>query len=324
MQHVSAFAHINIALIKYWGKSNLIKNIPATPSLSLTLDKFGTKTSLYKSTTKYDKLTINNIKQTGESLKKVVKFIDIFRNLANTKQYLHIISHNNIPTASGLASSASSFAALTIACNKYFNFNLNKLELSRIARFGSASAARSIFGHFVSLKGGKNIKDKKCIGHIVKYPKSLQVSMLIITCTKHRKHISSRLGMNHAAKTSPFFTNFLNTNHTLFKKAIKALKNGSFKKLGATMEHSTLNMHATCLTANPGFWYFNTTTINILNKIKKLRNNGHNCYFTLDAGPHVKILCYRKDAIKLKNKLKNIHNIISINIANPGKEAYII
>ena len=324
MRKISAFAHINIALIKYWGKSDLKNNIPTTPSLSLTVNKFGTKTSLSESNSNSDYLTINNIKQSGLSLKRVIDFINIFRNLTGIKKHLTINSFNNMPIASGMASSASGFASLAVACNKYFNLNLNKQKLSKLARLGSGSAARSIFGNFVALNGGINIDNKECIAKNVKYSKLLHLNMLIVICSNNKKDILSRSGMNYSYKTSPFFSKFIEINCKLFKQALNALELGCFKKLGEAMEQSTLNMHATCLSSNPGFWYFNSTTIKILNKIKQLRKKNYKCYFTMDAGPHVKILCYQNDAFKLKKELEKINGIISINILKQGQAAYLL
>ncbi len=325
MQPLSAFAHINIALIKYWGKLDLANNIPATPSLSLTLDKIGTKTSICESSENQDFLAINNETQTGQALERATTFVDKFRNLADCNTRVNITSINNMPTASGLASSASGFAALALACNKFFDLDLDQQELSRLARFGAGSAARSIFGNFVSLGDGYNISDETCVAKNIEHHKSLDLNMLIVRNTDKSKSVSSRSGMIHASKTSPFFASFIETNKKLFEQAIRALTNCDLKTLGQAMEHSTLNMHATCLSANPGFWYFNPATISALNKVKFLRETkGFECYFTMDAGPHIKVLCHKKDALKLSHELQSVRGVLAVNICSPGKAAYLL
>ena len=143
----TALAHPNIALIKYWGKSNSDLNLPSTPSLSVTLSKLTTKTTV--STNETDVLYIN-----GQSVQdeKISKFLNSLRQIHTIKN-IRIETENNFPTSAGLASSASGFAALTTALNSHFSLGFSKQEISAIARTGSASAARSIYGGFVGLQG---------------------------------------------------------------------------------------------------------------------------------------------------------------------------
>src|SRR5690554_2917268 len=145
---MKARAYVNFALIKYWGKKDDKLRLPYQASLSFTVDRLYTDTlvRVNKSLIK-DKITINGI--SDEKLnKRVVDHLNLIRSKYNIKDYVEVTSINNVPTSAGLASSASSFAALTLAATKAFNLNLSKEELSRLARLASGSASRSIYGNF--------------------------------------------------------------------------------------------------------------------------------------------------------------------------------
>ena len=145
---MKARAYVNFALIKYWGKKNEKLRLPFQASLSFTIDKLftDTKVTVNKKLIK-DKITINGI--SDERLnKRVIQHLNLIRSKYNIKDYVEVTSVNNVPTSAGLASSASSFAALTLAATKAFNLNLSKEELSRLSRYASGSASRSIFGNF--------------------------------------------------------------------------------------------------------------------------------------------------------------------------------
>jgi len=127
--------------------------------------------------------------------------------------------------------------------------------------------------------------------------------------------------MIHCMDSSPFYKPYIDSNERDVKQAITALKAGNLLDLGRVMEHSTLKMHAVCLSANPGFWYANPTTMEALEKIKQLRSEGHTCYFTMDAGPHVKVLCPKEDSKALQKQLEKIPGNLGVDICLPGQGA---
>ena len=147
LQTASAFAPANIALCKYWGKRDSELNLPMTSSLSVSLGDKGTCTKI--SVNDQDKIILN-----GDMLsldlpfaKRLIAYLDLFR----TQDHLHfsIETTNNIPTGAGVASSASGFAALVLALDKLFQWQLDKKHLSILARLGSGSACRSLWQGFV-------------------------------------------------------------------------------------------------------------------------------------------------------------------------------
>ena len=324
MSTTRAFAHTNIALIKYWGKLPGNLNLSATGSLSLTLDGFGTETELSFIDNPQDIFILNNQKKHGEALARVQKFLDLVRLLAKQDQRCLVRSQNHVPTQSGLASSASGFAALAVAANHLFNLSLNNLELSKLARMGSGSAARSIFGEFVYMHAGCS-KDQSggYAESIIKHP-ALDVRLIVVQCADQEKSISSREGMNLTAQTSPYYPAWVATHAQDLKCAMDAVLSGDLQRLGELTEHSTLKMHATMLAAKPWFSYIEPLTLIVMNRVKKLRDHGATCYFTMDAGPHVKVLCKANEANAIAKDLRQIPDIIQIDIVAPGKGAYLL
>lgn len=310
---ITAYAHTNIALIKYWGKLPGDENLPATGSLSMTLDRFGTRTSLSFTDSSQDQFYLDDTKQSGEALSRVQNFLDLVREKSQKNIHCLIESHNDVPTSAGLASSASAFAALAIASNALFELDLEPTELSKLARRGSGSAARSILGGFAILE----------TDHAEAVNTPLDFKLIVVQCAQGPKKISSREAMNRTAATSPYYNSWVQTHSSDLKNAHRALLDGDFQLLGELTEHSTLKMHANLLAAKPGIWYLEPLTLIVMNRTVELRQSGIPCYFTMDAGPHVKVLCLSEHAHKIARELKKINPITSIDICSPGPGAYL-
>ena len=198
-EKITARAHTNIALVKYWGKENEELIIPANSSLSLTLDEFYTDTSVqFDESLSSDEVTLND-KVVDD--KKITKFMDIIRQKANIHTFARIESTNHVPTSAGLASSASAYAALAAAGSKAYGLNLSQKDLSRLARRGSGSATRSIFGGFAAWNKGTD--DESSYGYSIEDPVKMDVNMIAIILDNQPKKISSRKGMKISIETSP-------------------------------------------------------------------------------------------------------------------------
>jgi diphosphomevalonate decarboxylase len=321
MKSTRAYAHTNIALIKYWGKLPGNLNLPATGSLSLTLDNFGTETTLSFIENAQDVFVLNNHEQIGEPLLRVQRFLDIVRALGKNEQHCLVDSRNDVPTRSGLASSSSGFAALSVAANQHFALKLNSVDLSQLARVGSGSAARSVFGGFVYMHSGSPVDKTGGYAEVLAADPALDIRLIVVQCAVTYKEISSRAGMLHTSATSPYYTSWIATHAMDLEEATRATMQGDFKTLGELTEQSTLKMHACMLAAKPGFWYFEPLTIAVMNRVKFLRNQGFDCYFTMDAGPHVKVLCKAETAEDVAKEIKKIDGVVQIDIAKPGPGA---
>ena len=326
MSTVTAYAHTNIALVKYWGKRSGAwpgLNLPAVGSLSLTLDRFGTETTVSLDDGLADDVfVLDGVEVGAGEAKKVSVFLDRVRVLSKSTAKARVQSRNDVPTAAGLASSASAFAALALAATQAFDLRLDDKALSRLARQGSGSAARSIFGGFVRLHKGERDDGGDCFAEPL--TSSLDVRLVVVRTVAGKKDTGSTDGMEHTAETSPYFKAWVDTHDDDLVDATAALLAGDLPKLGEVMEHSTLKMHATTLAARPGFFYFQPATIAVLLTVRALRKSGVGCWATMDAGPHVKVLCAPADADVVAAAMATVDGVSGVDIAAPGPAARIL
>lgn len=318
----TAYAHTNIALVKYWGKREGLTpglNLPAVGSLSLTLDRFGTETSVELDDK--DAFVLNGHDVSVAEAQKVFRFLDRVRALAGVKTKAKVTSTNHVPTAAGLASSASAFAALALASAKAYGVDLTPAELSSLARQGSGSAARSVFGGFVVLERGVRKDGSDCFARPLEVASSLDVKLVVARCAVGKKDTLSTAGMEHTAETSPYYAAWVETHQRDLDDAEAAAVAGDLEKLGEVMEHSTLKMHATTLAARPGFFYFQPVTIAALLAVRALRGQGTGCWATMDAGPHVKVLCRSNDAAAVAAALEAVAGVVGVDICGAGPAA---
>lgn len=296
-------AHTNIALIKYWGKRNDELFLPMNSSLSLTLDAFYTDTEVvldpnFTSDTFY----LNDIKQDKKETEKITKFLNLFRKEVNMETKARIKSYNHVPTAAGLASSASAFSALAGAMNQASGLNLDHKTLSTYARRGSGSATRSIYGGFVEWYMGED--DLSETSHAIPIDDaSWDIGMIVIAVNTERKKLSSRVGMKQTIATSPFYSSWVETATSDLTKMKDAIKQKDFITLGEITESNGMKMHATMLGAFPPISYWEPDSVKAIQTVKEIRGLGIPCYVTMDAGPNVKVLCKASDMVKIENLL---------------------
>lgn len=289
-----AFAPINIALIKYWGKRDEELHLPYNSSLSYSLDRFGTTTLIELANN--DEIYFNEILLSNESqfFTKVFQYIDLFRE--NKQPKLKIITHNNMPTATGFASSSSGFAALVLALNDLFNWNLSKEKLSILARLGSGSACRSLYSRFSLWNAGvdENGMDSFAsylVGHSIF--NSMQIEPVIIS-TKE-KNISSREGMKTTVDKSILYEYWIKIAEQNLKDITRTIEDGDFKSFGEIAEYNALLMHATARFSNPNIYYFTDETIDFIKRVQDLRKSGVSIYCTIDAGPNIFVIFLERD-----------------------------
>lgn len=293
-----ARADSNIALIKYWGKRDTQLNLPATNSLSINLDGKGTETTLTPLNATEDRIVVNGklIDNKSDFAKRLIQFIDLFR--APTHR-LDIQTENNIPTAAGLASSASGFAALTLALNDLYDWQLDKKTLSLFARLGSGSACRSIYTGFVEWQKGEKAdgSDSYAVPLKTDWPE-LQIGLIVLS--SKIKSISSREAMLRTVKTSPAYKAWPSTVSDNLTTLKKALSNKDFHLLGQTAENNAIAMHETMHQATPTINYDLPETKTIKQKIQQRRKEGLPVYFTQDAGPNIKLIYLKSDEMITK------------------------
>lgn len=315
-----ARAYTNIALIKYWGKKNESLILPMNNSLSLTLDAFYTETEVsFSETYTEDQFYLDNQLQDEKATKKISTFLDIVREKAGTTKKAKVISQNFVPTAAGLASSASGLAALAGACNEALKLGLDDQALSRLARRGSGSACRSIFGGFVEWEKGHD--DQSSYAHPISSDGfEDHLAMVFLLLNEQKKDVSSRDGMRRTVETSSFYQGWLDSVEADLYQLKQAIKTKNFQLLGETMEQNGLKMHGTTLAARPPFTYWSPDSLKAMQAVRDLRNQGIPCYFTMDAGPNVKVLVQKDHLDKVKTTFSDLFSsqqVISA-FAGPG------
>ena len=288
---VSVKSYANIAIIKYWGKADPIKMIPATSSISLTLENMFTTTtvSFLPETAKHDEFYINGVLQDAKEHAKVSAIVDDYRS--NKFHYVKIETTNTMPTAAGLSSSSSGLSALVKACNLLFETGLSQSELAQKAKFASGSSSRSFFGPVAAWD-----KDS---GEVYKVETKLKLAMLMLVLNDRKKRISSRDGMKLCAETSTNFKEWIAQSERDYSAMLAYLKENDFEKVGQLTESNALAMHATTKAAQPGFSYLTDDSYKAMAFVRELRQKGELCYFTMDAGPNVKVLCREEDLERL-------------------------
>lgn len=315
-------AHTNIALIKYWGKRHQELILPMTPSLSLTLEAFYTQTQVeFSPDFDEDSFELNNEAQSPQACEKVSNYLDLFRQLADTDLKAKVKSHNFVPTAAGLASSASAFAALACACNAALKLNLDQRQLSIMARRGSGSASRSLYGGFVEwIKGQGNDSDSSYAQAFD--PASWDIAMIAIVVNAQAKKFPSRQAMQHTIETSPFYALWPQEVAKDLTAIKIAIKDQNIKALGQIAEHNAMKMHATMLAAQPSFTYFQAESIQAMNLVKDLRQEGYDVYYTMDAGPNVKLICPYSQSQAITQRLSAHFESGQMIISRPGPQPF--
>lgn len=317
MTHYTARAHTNIALLKYWGKADEALIIPTTTSVSLTLDEFYTDTTVwFDDTLVADDITLDDQALTGKGYNKVHQFLNIVRELAHESRFAHVHSINHVPTAAGLASSASAFAALAGAASAAAGLSLSVTELSRLARRGSGSASRSIFGGFAKWERGTD--DLSSVGQPITENVDWPIQLLTVIINDQPKKIDSRGGMQHAKMTSPLYEHWVADGNAHVSAMEKAIANHDLVTIGELAERNALQMHATNATAQPPFNYLTDTSWTVINLAAQLREQGISVYATMDAGPNVKLISDPKDTAAITAALNKAVPNVSVQAATPG------
>jgi diphosphomevalonate decarboxylase len=314
----SARACANIALVKYWGKRPGPGNLPAEGSLSLALDALVTETRVtFDAALAADALELDGKPADGS---RVTAFLDLVRGRAGIATRARVITRNHFPTASGLASSASGFAALAAAATRAAGVDLSPRELSRLARVGSGSAARSIFGGFVRMHAGP--RDDDAYAEPIASPLTARVRMVIaIVGGGVPKTHGSRDAMEHVAATSPLYAAWLALVPRDLEAAEAALARGdeaALVQLGELAEANAFAMHASGIAARPAVIYWQPGTLAALAQVRALRSAQRAAWATMDAGPHVKVLTTAADADAVAAAMRDVPGVTDVIVSGVG------
>lgn len=312
---IKAKANANIALIKYWGKKDEKLFLPYNSSLSLTLDCLHTITEVSESDEANDIFILDGTRASTQETAKISRFINFFRQ---DEKHIKVESYNAFPTAAGLASSASGFAALAVALNEYYGLNLDKQELSKITRQGSGSASRSLYGGFAIWQTGDHDSSYA-------YPleNTLDITMIIVIVNGQQKTVSSRDLMKKTVEESLYFEAWVKQNQQALEAMKKAIDAQDIHLVGQIAERNAMMMHATLLANKEPFFYIEPDSLRIIQAVQSLRHEGYVAYVTMDAGPNVKVITNRQDEEVVLKRLKELFSFEML-VGHAGEGAEIL
>lgn len=323
----TARAHSNIALAKYWGKRDSALNIPAVGSLSITLDGLHTDTTVaFRHGLTADELWLNGSQHASEhpAVQRASTVLDLVRERAGTTLHASVTSQNNFPTGAGLASSASGFAALAVAASAAAGLDESPRDLSILARRGSASAARSLFGGYAELHAGNATDGNDAFAEQLMDGAEWPLSVVVAITDTGLKTVSSTEGMSATSATSPFYRAWVDSSEGLLTQMRNAVLAHDLQKVGELAEHSCLALHSLMLTTLPALIYWNAATMAAIHAVRDLRGTGTPVYFTIDAGPQVKALCRPEDAGAVAAALSAVPGVHETRISALGPAARLV
>jgi diphosphomevalonate decarboxylase len=322
----TARACANIALVKYWGKRDAALNLPAAGSLSLTLAALVTETTVtWDSGSGEDELELDGAPAKASEVMRTREFLQLVRDMSGVHGRARVVSANHFPTASGLASSASGYAALALAATAAAGLQLDSRALSVLARRGSGSAARSVFGGFARMHAGELADGTDAYAEPVASPLEERVRMVIaVVGGGGAKAFGSRDAMEHCAETSPLYDAWVQLVPRDLAAARAALVAGDLAALGEIAEANALAMHATAIASRPAVIYWQPGTLAVLAAVRTLRGDGVAAWSTMDAGPHVKVLTTADDAAAVVEAVRDVPGVTAVMVSAAGAAAHLI
>lgn len=320
MMKATAIAPSNIAFIKYWGRKNEELRLPENGSLSMNLSNLLTTTTVeFNPDFREDEIIINNQKEENEG-NRAIKHLDKIRDLAKINLKAKVVTKNNFPTGTGLSSSASGFAALTVAAAKAAGLNLSEKELSILARQGSGSACRSIPDGFAEWLDG-DTNETSYASSLYK-PEYWDIADVIAVVSKNKKEISTTEGQK-LASSSPFFPVRLARIKEKIDLIKKYMKEKNFVAFGELVEAEALELHAIMLTSIPSLIYWLPGTLKVMHAVKRWRREGLQVYFTVNTGQDIHLICRKKDVEKIVKKAEEISEVQKTIINYPSEGVHV-
>jgi diphosphomevalonate decarboxylase len=322
VKKATAVAYSNIAFVKYWGHADIGVHVPANPSISMNLDSLSTMTTVaFADHLVEDTLTIDGAASGSAAVRRVSAHLDRIRARAGCREHAHIASCNSFPTGAGLASSASAFAALTMAATAALGMVLSEEELSSLARLGSGSACRSIPTGFVEWMPGADAET--LAARSVAPPEHWALCDCIAIVSTRHKEVGSADG--HArAPSSPLHRARVENAAVLVTTCRQAIMRRDLGTLGGAMEADAVMMHAVAMTSCPPIYYWTPDTLRIMRSVIAWRVEGVPVYYTIDAGANVHCLCESTWQDRVLQQLRTVPGVQHVLSAGPGRGAHLV
>ena len=311
----TARAQPNIALIKYWGKRDVCRNLPAVGSISITLaDLFTTMSVEFDASLSGDTLSVND-RENSSMIQRVSACLDTIAG--EQRDAARVLSSGNFPIAAGLASSASAFAALVVAADAATGTDLDQASLASLAGRASGSAARSLYDGFAELHNIGDDISVRSLQSAEEWPLKVVVA---ITATGS-KPVGSTEAMEISRRTSPFYSRWIEQQEQDLKDARSAIVARDFAKLASVAEHNCLKMHSVMWGSRPPIVYWNSATLACMQTIRELQSQGVAVFFTIDAGPQVKAVCEPASESRVRAALAATDGVQDVLVSGLGKGA---
>ena len=293
-------APVNIALSKYWGKRDTTLNLPMNGSVSISLPDLGTQTTIELVSGRTDSITLNRQELSVDDTfyQRTCAYLDLFR--PDNDSAFKVTTTNTVPTAAGLASSASGYAALVLALDDLFGWRLSPNHLSLLARLGSGSASRSLFKGFAQWHAGtqEDGMDSFAQGIDVNWH---DLCIGLVKVDTRQKSVGSTQGMQNTVHNCELYQAWPQKAEKDKATIIDAIYHKDFTRLGETAENNALAMHATMIASWPPLLYWQAESVSAMHTVWQLRQSGIEVYFTMDAGPNLKLIMQAQDRHKISD-----------------------
>lgn len=318
----TSIANPNIALIKYWGNQDDVLRLPANGSISMNLDSLFTHTTVsFQPSLPFDELVLNGREVTGHGLERVSGLLDEVRRMAGFSACAEVVSRNNFPAGTGIASSASAFAALALAASHAAGLSLDAVELSRLARRGSGSACRSVPGGFVEWLPGNGDEDSYAVS--IAPPEHWALADCIAVISIEHKGTGSSQG-SALAGSSPLQAARVADAPRRLDICRRAILERDFSALAAIAELDSNMMHAVMMTSSPALFYWQEASLAVMRAVSAWRTSGLPVCYSLDAGPNVHVLTEAASAEAVARRLGEIPGVQEVLNARPGGPARLV
>ena len=318
----TAIACSNIAFIKYWGNRDDALRLPANPSLSMNLgDLVTTTTVAFAEDLEWDEVIIDG-RAAGEAARaRVAIHLDLVRQLAGLRSAARVVSRSNFPAGVGIASSASGFAALTVAVCAAAGLELTEAELSALARRGSGSASRSVPGGYTEWVMGRG--NATSVARSVAPLDHWDLRDVVVVVSREHKAVGSSHGHGLAVSSRLHVTRVLNAP-AMLAACKRALLARDLEAMGSLIEEDAVMMHAVMMTSHPALYYWTPATMEAIRAVQSWRASGLLVYFTIDAGPNVHIICEATDVAEVESRVRALRGVLDVLVSGPGGPARLL
>jgi diphosphomevalonate decarboxylase len=315
----------NIALVKYWGLRDPDRMLPFNSSFSVTLDRARTRTAVtFDPSLRSDEFLLNGERNNGPPAEELSRFLDRVRALSGFSDHARVVSRNNFPTASGLASSASGFAALAGAASQAARLRLSRRALSRLARMGSGSACRSVFGGFVEWHAGRRADGEDCYAESVFGPGHWPelVDLVVLVRDAPSKAVRSTYAMQTTVATARGYDTRIAQIPARIQAIRRAIRARSTEKLFPVVMEECDSFREVCESSRPSLDYLTATSRGVLATVREVNENAGEAVaaYTHDAGAHVHVFTTEsrvRSVSRAIRRLPGIHRTLIMR-AGPG------